>query len=265
MKKKISDRRRFLSSMAQGVGLSALGGMVWSAYLEEAKAAPLILRPPAARQENEFLKSCIKCGQCVEACPFDTLLLAKPGDTMPIGTPYFKPREIPCYMCTDIPCVPVCPTNALDETLVLNEKKELDINKANMGIAVVDEESCIAFWGIQCDACHRACPLLDKAITLEYRQNNRTGKHAYLLPVVNSNYCTGCGLCEHACVTKKAAIYVLPYEVAKGEVGAHYIKGWDSKDERRLEGASEEVTTKTERSKEQVVDYLNDDGGLFDD
>ena len=50
----------------------------------------------------------------------------------------------------------------------------------DMGIAVVDNQSCIAFWGIQCDACYRACPLMDEAITLEYGRNERTGKHAFL-------------------------------------------------------------------------------------
>ena len=34
----ISERRKFLSLMAQSVGLSALGGMVWTGYLEEAKS-----------------------------------------------------------------------------------------------------------------------------------------------------------------------------------------------------------------------------------
>jgi ferredoxin-type protein NapG len=264
----ISSRRRFFSLMAQSVGLSALGGMVWSGYLNEAKAVSLIVRPPAAVNEEDFLKMCIKCGQCVEACPFDTLALAKPGDALPIGTPYFIPRDIPCYMCTDIPCVPPCPTGALDiksVTSIKEGKEALDINKSRMGLAVVDEESCIAFWGIQCDACHRACPLIDQAIRLEYRKNSRTGKHAFLLPVVDSQFCTGCGLCEHACVTEKAAIYVLPHKIAQGQVGSHYIKGWDKQDEKRLENVSTDVQTVTERSDHKAVDYLNDSGGLFDE
>jgi len=201
---------------------------------------------------------------CVEACPFDTLKLAKPGDNKPLGTPYFIPREIPCYMCPDIPCVPVCPTGALDITSVSNKKNELDINKAQMGLAVVDETNCIAFWGIQCDACYRACPLLDQAIYLDYEKNDRTGKHAFLKPIVDSDFCTGCGLCEHACVTEKAAIFVLPREVALGKVGDHYIKGWDKSDEKRLKNAEAHIT-KTELSKEKAIDTLNDMGGLLDD
>ena len=264
----ITERRKFLSIMAQSVGLSALGGMVWTGYIEEAKAAPLILRPPGAKSETDFLRSCIKCGQCAEACPFDTLRMAKPGDNKPMGTPFFIPREVPCYMCTDIPCVPVCPTGALDIDLVSVMKegeKVLDIEKSKMGVAVVDEESCIAYWGIQCDACYRACPVMDEAIVLEYKRNDRTGKHAFLIPKINSEACTGCGLCERACVTEKAAIFVLPHKVAQGKVGGHYIKGWDQKDENRLEDISTDVITHTKRSELEAQDYLNDSEVLFDD
>jgi len=259
----ISERRKFFLTVARATGLAALGGLVWSAYVDEVTASQLTLRPPAALDEEDFLKTCIKCGMCVEACPFDTLKLAKPGDNKPLGTPYFEPRDVPCYMCPDIPCVPVCPTDALDITKV-STSGELDINKADMGVAVVDTTNCIAFWGIQCDACYRACPLLDSAIKLEYEKNSRTGKHAYLKPIVDSDYCTGCGLCERACVTDKAAIFVLPREVALGKVGDHYIKGWDKADEARLENAKAE-TTVTERSSRSAIDSLNDMEGLLDD
>ena len=102
-----SDRRKFILDMARGVGIAALGGFVWSAFIDEAKASQLLLRPPGALKENDFLRTCIKCGLCVEACPYDTLMLARPGDHRPLGTPFFLPRDVPCYMCPDIPCVPV--------------------------------------------------------------------------------------------------------------------------------------------------------------
>lgn len=258
-----NERRKFFLTIARATGLAILGGLTWSAYVDEVKASSLILRPPGALKEEDFLATCIKCGMCVEACPFDTLKLARPGDNKPLGTPFFIPREIPCYMCTDIPCVPVCPTDALNIKSVQDEEKKLDISKAQMGVAVIDDNSCIAFWGIQCDACYRACPLLGEAISIEYSKNERTGKHAFLKPVVHVDACTGCGLCEKACVTEKAAIFVLPRNIALGKVGDHYVQGWNKQDQKRVENATSN-TTKTKISKDSAVDSLNNSKDMED-
>jgi len=266
----MTERREFILNSVRTAGLVSLAGLTWSAYVDEVKAKTLILRPPGAIEEQDFLATCIKCGMCVEACAHrdnlplhgkPTLMLAKTGSNRPIGTPYFIARDVPCYMCPEIPCVPACPTGALSENLVTTKKK-LDINKANMGLAVVDKQSCIAFWGIQCDACYRACPLLDKAITVEFSKNERTGKHAYLKPIVHADHCTGCGLCELACVTEKPAIFVLPLEVALGKAGDHYIKGWDKNDEKRVKKAKAKLNT-TEINKKSAIDSLNDAGDLY--
>jgi len=264
-----NNRRKFMATTLQSVGLTALGGLLWSGYSDEVKASPLVLRPPGALPEEDFLKACIKCGLCAEACVNrdsnknrdgskrdGTIQMAKGGDHKLIGTPFFVPTDTPCYMCDDIPCVPVCPSGALDKPSLLDKKGELDINKARMGLAVVHKESCIAFWGIQCDACYRACPLLDEAISLEYQKNDRTGKHAFLLPVVHSDVCTGCGLCEAACVTEKPAIFVLPIEHSTGRAGSHYVKGWDKKDQERVKDAKA-IHTKNARSEKEASDYLN--------
>ncbi|MCD4736558.1 MAG: ferredoxin-type protein NapG [Bacteroidales bacterium] len=263
-----STRRELFKKVAQSAGLLGVGGMMWGAYVDEAKSSDLVLRPPGALDEKDFLKACVKCGTCVESCPYNTLKLAVPGDNIPVGTPHFKPREIPCYMCPDIPCVPVCPSGALDIKKVSDLQSEeseekLNINKAKMGVAVVDKESCLAFWGIQCDACYRACPLLGEAITIELKRNERTGKHAYLEPVINREKCTGCGLCEHACITEKPAVFILPFDKATGKVGEHYIKGWDENDEKRLNNIKESGVDKQDDS--SVEDYLNDWESLIDE
>ncbi len=266
-----TDRRSFLIKVLKGIGITAFGGIIWGAYINDTKAAPLILRPPGSAPENDFLALCIRCGQCVEACnnrstkPRNadvTLKLAKPGDQKPIGTPYFIPRETPCYMCEDVPCVPPCPTGALKkERIIPKGSTKMDINLSRMGLAVLDKESCIAYWGIQCEACYRACPLIDKAIIQVHERNPRTGKHALLIPVVMSDQCTGCGLCEQACVTKKAAIFVLPREIAMGSVDTKYIKGWDRQDEKRLENVpTDDMKSRIEKSRKNPRDYLNREG-----
>lgn len=217
-------RRRFLADTAKtacGVGLV---GLAVGMHARSAKSLPAsAVRPPGALQEDRFLAACVRCGLCVRACPYDILKLAQLGETVATGTPYFTARTGPCEMCEDIPCVPACPTGALDHELT-------DITDARMGLAVlIDQESCIAFQGLRCEICFNICPVRGKAIKLEYRPNTRSGKHATFEPVVSSDHCTGCGLCEKACILEEAAIKVLPTRLAKGEIGEHYRLGWKEK------------------------------------
>lgn len=208
----------------------------------------LRLRPPGALSEDSFLAKCIRCGLCVSRCPYSTLKLASFKDAgVGLGTPFYKPRLTPCFMCTDIPCAVACPTGAL-EVENLKSGGKLDINKGKMGVAVVDDKNCVAYLGVQCDACYRACPLIDKALFIEAKHNERTGKHAMLLPVVDSDYCTGCGKCEKACITKKAAISVVPRELVMGEINDNYVIGWQEGGDAKLKDADTDIKMDIKKS-----------------
>ncbi len=218
-------RRQVLQGAASATSACLIaGGAALLARPSQARPAQA-LRPPGAIGEADFLGACLRCGLCVRACPYDTLKLSD-GTTglargVAIGTPYFEARKIACEMCDDIPCVKACPTAALDHALT-------DIGKARMGTAVlVDEENCLNFLGLRCEACYRACPAIDTAITLDLRSNRRSDRHAMFLPTVHADACTGCGKCERSCVLEQAAIKVLPRDVARGELGSHYRKGWE--------------------------------------
>ena len=222
----VSDaRRRFLNGIAGAAGGACLLALGAGLYARQASALPAeALRPPGALPEKDFLAACVRCGLCVRDCPYNTLKLAVPGDAVATGTPYFSARNIPCEMCEDIPCVKVCPTNALDHTLT-------EINKSRMGLAVlVDHETCLNFLGLRCDVCYRVCPVIDQAITLEKVHNPRSDRHAMLLPTVHAEHCTGCGKCEKSCVLPQAAIKVLPFALAQGKLPEHYRKGWEEKE-----------------------------------
>lgn len=214
-----NTRREFLARMAQGAAAAATGGLLWGYLLRtQAHASPFALRPPGALPEEDFLSLCIKCGRCATACPYDTLKMASAAEPVPIGTPYFVPQEIPCYMCKDIPCVPVCPTGALDHALT-------DIAQARMGLAVIDQESCLSYQGLRCEICFRVCPVQYKAITIELHPRHLS-KHTLFIPIVHSAACTGCGLCEKACPTAEPAIRIVDPKLVAGRIGDHYRLGW---------------------------------------
>lgn len=57
-------------------------------------------------------------------------------------------------------------------------------------VARLETEHCLAWDGGNCQFCYLACPLRDKAITLDDQK-----------PVVNILYCDGCARCVTACRT----------------------------------------------------------------
>jgi ferredoxin-type protein NapG len=162
-------------------------------------------RPPGANlDDNFFLTQCIRCGKCSNACPYDVINMASFVHGKNAGTPYLDVRKNPCLLCNDIPCIPACPTDALDHELT-------NSHEIRMGVAVItDRDACLALRGIRCEACYRSCPLIDKAIKIELSHNKNTDKHAIFEPVIIKDECTGCGICVNACVLEETCIEVLP-------------------------------------------------------
>jgi ferredoxin-type protein NapG len=197
-------RRRFLKDgVLVPLALTAGGGGLSTLFLRPADGGVFYLRPPGALEERRFTAACVRCGKCAQACPYKAIKMTGGAAGVAIGTPCIVARETPCSLCPDIPCAKACPSGALDRKLD-------DVAKIRMGTAViVDRENCLSLRGLRCEVCYRQCPLIDKAITIVPRHNERTGTHSIMEPVVHRDKCVGCGVCENACVLEKPVIVVL--------------------------------------------------------
>lgn len=192
-----APRRRYLASL--GVGLAS--GLLFQ-RLGEGTSEAAALRPPGAHKEPTFSRLCIRCGACVRACPSGTL---KPcTDEMgpaSFQTPILVARQGGCeYDCNA--CGSVCPTGAIQD-LPLEKKQTWKVGKAK-----IDLQKCrVSREKTPCLVCYAACPVF--AIKLVKTKYRTASGDPILMPVVNEDLCTGCGLCEYRCpVSGEAAIRI---------------------------------------------------------
>jgi len=132
-----TKRRKFIKQMA-GLGVLGVAAAAGIYYAPKLKAKELILRPPGAVKEDEFLKLCIKCGQCLQVCPYDSIFLEGIEGGASVAMAYIDPKKRGCYLCEAFPCILACPTGALDH-------EHDSIEFVHMGMAViVNENACLA-------------------------------------------------------------------------------------------------------------------------
>ncbi len=152
-----------------------------------------LLRPPGAIDEISFVAVCTKCDLCREACPHGAIKMAGAGYGIGAGTPYIDPKDAPCKLCEDMPCIKVCEPGALREV------KREDVR---IGVVEIKKESCLAWRGMMCDVCLTECPFPGTAIRMDGLSR----------PSIDKNRCTGCGICVNVCVARPSAVEIKPVE-----------------------------------------------------
>jgi MauM/NapG family ferredoxin protein len=197
-------RRQVIISMLSGV--TAVPLIRISSFSKPEIHNPKLIRPPGSLEEKEFLKRCVKCGECMKVCITNGLqpTLFDSG-IEGLWSPMLIPKMGYCeYRCTL--CGQVCPTGAI-KRLSLEGKK-----KVKIGLAVIDKNKCLPYaHATPCIVCEEVCPTSKKAVWFENNKvKNREGKDfAIKQPRVDAELCIGCGICEAKCpVGDKPAIYV---------------------------------------------------------
>ena len=174
-----------------------------------------VIRPPGSVAEDEFLRRCIKCDQCIRVCPTNVLQPALfeaglEGLWTPIMISKMGWCELNCTLCSQ-----VCPTGAIREISIA---EKLGIGPfegkgpVKTGTAFYNQGRCLP-WAMDtsCVVCEEVCPVSPKAIfTRNVEVTDRWGATIELKrPYIDPVKCIGCGICEHECPVKDdPAVYV---------------------------------------------------------
>ncbi|MDD5327864.1 MAG: 4Fe-4S binding protein [Phycisphaerae bacterium] len=161
------SRRGFMLSLASGVfAIPAvrLSGKLGSNWYHG------VIRPPGSLAEEEFLKRCLKCGQCMRVCPTNVIQPGGiDGGLENLWTPVLNNRigssgcQLNCVACGQ-----VCPTSAI-RPITLDEKHGLgefaEVGPIRLGTAFFDRNRCLP-WAMDkpCIVCEENCPVSPKAI-----------------------------------------------------------------------------------------------------
>ena len=169
---------------------------------------PELIRPPGALPEKDFVKACVKCGECMKVCLTNGLQPAlHQAGLEGLWTPMLVPRlgycEYHCNLCTQ-----VCPTGAIQKLTLKNKQK------TKIGLATFDKSRCIPYtYNRNCGVCEEHCPAQGKAIRFDEEESIDKKGRPFILkkPYVIPQICIGCGICENKCpVVDIPAIRVSP-------------------------------------------------------
>lgn len=199
-----TTRKAFLMTVAAVATVPAIkaqeklvdGGL---AAIEKKKMPERVmpLMPPGSVSRESFLKRCVNCQLCVQACPNGVLRpstrlesFMQPEMSFELG--YCRPE---CNACSR-----VCPAGAI-KPITVEEKTVIQVGRAKwIGMNCVPLNQ-----NIECGNCASHCPT--GAITMVAYDPDDSNSPK--VPFIDEERCIGCGACEHVCPSRPfSAIYV---------------------------------------------------------
>lgn len=173
------------------------------------------VRPPYAIDELDFLISCTRCSDCIQACQYDVIFpLAARVGIKAANTPALDLLNKACHLCEGWPCVVACKEGALkiprveatngmgsndiSDVEIVNKTVELPI----LAKASINTQTCFPYSGPECGACN-ICPVPGALLWDQQR------------PYIDQEKCVGCGLCRESCIVEPSAINIATLGSAK--------------------------------------------------
>lgn len=191
-----------------------------------------LIRPPGAVEEQDFLRKCIKCDQCLNVCPTNVLQPAtfEEAGVEGLWTPVMNFNighcQLKCTLCSE-----VCPTGAIRKITVeekLGKGRFAEAGPVVLGTAFFDRGRCLPHaMEIPCVVCEEVCPVSPKAIqTRDEEVKNVFGEIVVLnKPFMVPDLCIGCGICQNECpVAGSRAVYVTPVGESRSESRSLLLK-----------------------------------------
>ncbi len=205
-----ASRRRLIESAFAG---AILFPVLRSTITSKTSPRYRVIRPPGSIAEGDFLRRCIKCGECMKVCPTNAIQPALleagfEGLWTPVLINSIGYCEYNCVLCSH-----VCPTGAISPLTVEKKLgKGAGQKPVKIGTAFYDRGRCLPWaMNIDCIVCEEVCPTSPKAIwfeTVEVRLRDGASKKLKR-PYIDPNICIGCGICETKCpIHDRAAVRI---------------------------------------------------------